>query len=1044
MRKLILVFTAVFVFILNAAAQNRTITGKVTDEKGIPVEGVTVLSPDGKQGTQTDKDGNYSISVPASVKSLNFSNVNFELLSKSLGTSLAVNVSLKSKDSKLEEVVVVGYGTQQKVKVTGAIGKVGGDKVATLATTSFDKQLAGRISGVQVVNGTGLLSAAPTIRIRGVNSITQGRDPLIVIDGIPTVGSGLFDASGPSSVATTNILADINPADIESYEVLKDGAAAAIYGSRANNGVILITTKKGRSGKLNVNYDMYMGFSNAFKIPKLLESTDFITISNEKLRNAGLPNGAFADANNTNTNWFNNIFNQNPFVQSHTLSASGGNDKSTYYMSINYLSQDGIVRTNYNRRYNFRANMEHKPNKYLKFGNNITLSRTEDNDQNNGGNALSGAMAGAMRALPNVPVYSATHPTGYNITTDNAALGSGANTRLIENNYTNIAYVLDKNIFNNQRTRVVNNLFLELTPVKGVTIRSQASVDYQTGTDFRSYDKVHGDGRSAGGSLLNQNLQSTLLIWQNYATFNKTIKRHTATLVGGVEMQRVNTQNFNGQGTTISDPFFQNINLITNTYVNQFSGGFYGKRGYQSFFGRFNYDFDSRYFLQFTFRRDGLSSLPKENQYGNFYGGAVGWRISQEKFWSQSGLDRFIDELKLKGSYAQVGNEPSDRFPYLSTYGAAPYGGISGLTANRIGNNNIRWEVSKKINYGIDMAFWKRRISLSFDIFDNKNDDQLLDVQQPPSFGIPGGIITKNIGTMQNKGFEIELGAQIVNGKDFTWKMDANFTSTSNKVITLADGQVEYTLPGPNNGVFNLIRLDNAINAFYGYKYAGVNSSNGNAVWYKEDGSLVQYHNVAGAAAGYYTLTSKDDPTLGTRTTLGNRYIIGSPLPTWFGGFTNTFGYKNLTLEVFLRYSGGNKVYNLTRQEVWNSTGFVNNGMEALQRWTTPGQVTEVPKLYYARDNQVNLNGQTNERFLEKGDFLRLQNVIFSYNVDGKRLEAASKGIVKSMRWFVQGQNLFVWTKYKGIDPENRSELGIDNASVPQLRSFTFGLNVGF
>ena len=1038
MRKSILVLSAVFVFILNAAAQNRTVTGKVTDDKGVPAEGVSVTSSDGKQGTQTDKDGKYSLSIPASVRSLNFSSVNFESQTRSLGSQLVMNIVLKPKNSQLEEVVVVGYGTQQKVKVTGSIGKVGGEKVASLATTSFDKQLAGRISGVQVVSASGLVSQAPRIRIRGVNSISQGRDPLYVIDGVPS-----FSGTN-SSVAQTNLLADINPVDIESYEVLKDGAAAAIYGSRANNGVVLITTKKGKSGKLSINYDMYMGFSNAFSVPRLLNGTDFITISNEKLKNAGLANGAFADANNTNTNWFDNIFNKNPFVQSHTLSASGGTDKALFYMSVNYLSQDGVIRTNYNRRYNFRANMEMRPNRYFKFGNNITLGRTEDNDQNNGGNALSGTMAGAMRALPNVPVYSSTHPTGYNITANNASLGSGANTRVIENNYTNIAYVLDKNIFNNQRTRVINNFYFELTPVKGVSLRTQASVDYQSGTDFQSLDKIHGDGRGANGSFFNQSLQSTILTWQNYATLNKNIKRHSLTLVVGTEMQRTTTQNFNGQGSDIADPFFQTNNLISGSYVNQFSGGFYGKRGYQSFFGRFNYDFDNRYFMQFSLRRDGLSNLPPANQYGNFFGGSLGWRISQEKFWNKTGLNKFIDDLKLRGSYAEVGNQPSAAFPYLTTYGSAPYGGPSGLSNNQIGNPNIRWETSKKINYGFDMVFGKNRFNLSFDVFKNKNDDQLLDVLQPPSFGIPGGVITKNVGTMENKGIEIELGAQLFNKKDFSWRMNINFTSSSNKVIALDQGQTELPLAGPNNGTFNILRLNNPINAFYGYKYAGVNSANGNPMWYKKDGSMVQYNNVPGAAAGYYFAINKNDPNLGVATTLGERYIVGSPLPTWFGGFSNNFTYKNFSLEVFFRYSGGNSVYNLSRQEVWNSQGFVNNGVEILNRWTKPGDLTDVPKLYYARDNLTNLNGQLNNRFLEKGDFLRLQNLVFSYTMDGKRLESLSKGVVKSMRWYVQGQNLAVWTKYTGIDPENTSELGIDNASVPQMRTFTFGLNLGF
>jgi TonB-dependent starch-binding outer membrane protein SusC len=1040
MRKIVLLVTGMLFFNLAVLAQTKTVTGKVTEEKsGAPLGGANVQAKGSETVVKTGADGSFSINVPQNTRALVVTFVGYEREEVSLGNNLTgLSIALTPFGQTGEEVVVVGYGTQKKAKVTAAISKVAGSEISNLASTSFDKQLGGRAAGVQVISNSGLVSAPPTIRVRGYNSISQGRDPLFVIDGVPTF------SGGASGVANTNVLADINPNDIESVEVLKDGAASAIYGSRAANGVVLITTKKGRSGKLSMNYDVYVGSSRAFNKPALLSATEFVTIANEKLTNAGLAAAANMNSENTNTNWLDNVFVPSPSVQSHTLSVAGGSDKSNYYMSLNYLSQEGIIRTNYNRRYNIRANMEHRPNRYIKVGNNITLSKTEDNDQNNGGNALSGAMGAAMRALPNVRIFNPANPTGYNLTAANDALGSDANTRVIENNYVNIAYVLDKNKFANDRYRIINNAFLEISPIRELSIRTQGTIDYINATDFQSLDKTHGDGRGSAGSIFNQSVQATTLTWQNYATYTKNIQRHSITAVAGVEMQRIINRNFSGSGTNISDPFFQTDNLITNTYVNQFSGGFYQKRGFQSYFGRLNYDFGSRYFASFSIRRDGLSSLAPANRYGNFYGGSLGWKVSEESFWQNSGINKIVNDFKIRGSYAQVGNVLGAAFPFLSTYGPAPYGGISGNAANRQGNPDLRWETNKKLNIGVDLSFLKNRFFLNFDYFVNKNDGQVLDELQPVSLGVPGNIITKNIGTMENKGIELTLGGDVLKKKDFSWNININYTKLNNEVLSLTQGQTEQLLAGPNNGTFNILRVGQSINAIYGYKYAGVNSGNGNAMWFKEDGSLVQYNNVSGAAAGYYGVIKADDPALGPATTLGNRYIIGSPIPTWFGGITNTVNYKNLSMEIFLRYSGGNDVYNLTRQEVWNSQGFVNNGTEVLNRWTPTNRNTDVPKLFYGRDNQVNLQGQANGRFLESGDFLRLQNLIIAYKFDNKKLEQYTKGFVKSARFFVQGQNLHVWTKYTGIDPENFTELGIDNSSVPQLRTFTFGVNVGF
>ena len=1018
----------------------KIITGKVTATNGEPLANVSILVKGTRQGTSSRQDGTYQLTVPANAKALVFSSAGFTEEEVSTGSKTIINVSLTTVEKSLQEVVVVGYGTQKKKSVTAAISKISGESIASAPVTSFDQALAGRAPGVQVTLGTGIVNAAPRIRIRGINSMTGSRDPLFVVDGSPMVSGGL------SGVANTNPLSDINPADIESVEVLKDGAATAIYGSRASNGVIMITTKKGRAGKFSVNYDAYTGISQPFRKPSLLNAQEFVTIANEKLTNAGLVPGAFMNAENTNTDWLKQVFKDNAVAQSHTLSLMGGNEKSTYYFSFNYLQQRGIIYTNYAKRFNMRASFDHKVNKFIKVGNNITISRTEDNDQNNGGNSLSGGMAAALRALPNVRVYNPGNPTGYNITPAGEALGVDSNKRVIENNYVNIKYVLDKNKFNSDKYRIITNAFLEITPLSGLAVRSQVSVDYQTGTDYNFLDPVHGDGRSAGGVIVEQNLQRSRYVWQNFLNYNKTFdSKHTVGLTAGIEMQRDVNRAYNGSAAGISDVFFASDNLITNTYATQISGGSYSKEGFQSYFGRLTYDFVNKYFLQFSVRRDGLSSLAPGNRYGNFPGGSLGWRISEEKFWKTSPLAKIINEWKLRGSYAVVGN-PLTGFPYLSSYGPAPYAAIAGNAITLVGNPSLKWETNKKIDVGTDISFMNNRFNLTVDYFVNKNDDLVLQAQTPPSIGIPGNFIFKNIGTMENKGWEFSITAAVVQSKNFSWNSSFNITTAKNTVVSLVEGITEQIVPGPNNGNFNILKTGRPVNGFFGYQYSGVNSGNGNAMWVKADGSLVQYNATTGAAAGYYLVVKPGDPSMGAVAALSStdRQVLGSPVPKWFGGWSNTINYKGIGMEVFLRFSGGNKVYNLTRQEVLNSMGFVNNGREALNRWTPANTQTDVPKLFYGRDNQINLGGQLNSRFLEKGDFLRLQNIMLFYQFNNKMLEKATGGYIKSTRFFVQAQNLGIWTKYTGIDPENTSELGIDNNSVPQLRTYTIGLNIGF
>jgi TonB-linked SusC/RagA family outer membrane protein len=837
-------------------------------------------------------------------------------------------------------------------------------------------------------------------------------------------------------VANTNALADINPADIESIDVLKDGSATAIYGSRAANGVILITTKKGRSGKSNVTYTTTFGRAKALNRFNLLNASEFITIANEKLTNASLAAAAFPNADNSSTDWQDVAMRSSANTQNHSLSLDGGNDRSTFYMSFNYSNQEGLIRTNYAKRYGLRLNIEHKVNDWLKIGNNLTVSRTEDNDQNNGGNALSGAIANALRALPNVRPFDPANTAfrGYNIKADGSALGRDANTRDIENNYTNLAFVLDQNKFNSIKNRIISNAFAEVKIIKGLTYRLQASIDYNTGTDFQGLDPLHGDGRSSGGVVFNQSLSRNRYSVQNVLTYTKSFGEHNVTAVAGYEIQRDQFSNFNAQGTAVSDNFFLSNNIISGSYSNQFSGGNFGKSGFTSLFGRINYDFRDRYFVQLSARRDGQSSLSAPNRYGTFPGVSAGWRISEEGFWTKSGLNKIANEVKIRGGYAVVGNT-LDGFPYLSTYGSARYGGLNGIAVDNLGNDALLWETNKKLNLGADFAFLRNRITLTVDWFRNVNDNLVLNAPLPVSFGVPGNSVARNIGAAQNSGFEITVGANIINKKDFTWDANINYTYTKNKINELYLNQDVF-------GTYNINRVGQPINAIFGYNFAGVNSGNGNPMYSKADGTLIQ-GNIA--TSSYFTVVKSDDPALGTATTLSaaDRSVLGNALPTYFGGISNTLRYKSFTLDFFFKYSGGNLIFNQTAQESLFNQGFTNNDRAILDRWTTAGQITNVPRLWYGRENFINLNQNATSRFVEKGDYIRLDNVSFSYTVDRNKLQKFAKGHIKSVRVFVQGQNLWLITGFSGIDPENITETGINYNVVPSARNISFGVSVG-
>lgn len=1039
MRKFLCLSVVLTLLALQSWAQH-TISGKVTDDKGIPLSNVSVQVKGTNAGTVTQADGSYTITVPSNARTLVFSSIGLGTQEISIGNKNSITVQLTSADKSMQEVVVVGYGgTQKKSQVTASISKVDPTPIASLVTPSVDKQLGGRAAGVQVTNPSGLVNQPPRIRIRGVNSISGSRDPLFVLDGVPILSGGY------SGVTSDNLLADINPADIESVEVLKDGAAAAIYGSRAVNGVVIITTKKGsRSGAPKINYSATFGYAKPYNKFDLLSGDEFVTIANEKLAAGNTPAAAF-NPNHINTDWQDVVFRDVAKSQIHNLSVEGSTDKTNYFLSFNYSNQEGIVITNAAKRYAIRANLEQRINNWLKISNYITLSRSEDFNQNNGGNSLSGAIYNAIRALPDVSPYDTANKkfSGYNVTADGKALGMGNNTRLIDNNNTNIAYVLANNKFKSTKHRIIDNLGLDIKPFSWLTFTSRANIDYVTLNDFESLNPLHGDGQSVGGDLFNQAGNTLRWTLQNYFNANKQFGSHSISATIGTEYTDQNSNSYYGEGTGVADPFYMQRNIISNSYTTQFSGGSYSEGpSFLSYFGRVNYDYKGKYFLQASFRRDGLSRFAPDKRWGNFPGISLGYRISQEDFFQGSGIKNVLNDVKLRASYAKVGNQniAGGNFAFLNLYGLAPYGSLSGIAASQVGNNNLTWETSNKLDVGADLAFLNDRINLSADYFNNRNNGLVLSAPLPVSLGVPGNSILRNIGDMRNTGVELSLNAGIVRNGDFRWDFGVNFTTQNNKVLSLYQNK-DQNVTGGSGGTYAILRVGEPLNALYGYRYAGVNPVNGNPMYYKADGTKIQGDV---ATTKYYTINA--DGTVGTQTTLSgaDQVILGNSLVKWFGGITNTLSYKGFSLDMLWRYAGGNKIMNVTRQESLLNMGFTNSGTEILNRWTKPGQVTDVPRIWYGRDNFINLTNSTNSRFVENGDFIRLDNLQISYNLDRSVLRRITKDGVKSIRLYVQGQNLFVITKYKGLDPDNIGEQGVDYNTVPSAKTISFGLNVGF
>jgi TonB-linked SusC/RagA family outer membrane protein len=1031
MKKLLL---SVFVFLfvaITAIAQERVVTGTVTSaEDNKPLPGASVKVRGTKTGVSTGADGKYTLKVAANA-TLEFSSIGFVSQSKNVGSASTLNASLMSDAQSLGEVVVLGYGTVSKKDNTASISKITGAQIAEVAVPSFDRALAGRATGVQVITPSGLLGQAPQIRIRGVNSISSGTSPLIVVDGVPSISGNV------GGFTSANALADINQNDIESIDILKDGAATAIYGSRAANGVILITTKRGKNGT-QFSYDGFASVANVSSRFDLMNADEFVTIANERFTNAGqaglarpTPDGA---GGFVNTDWQNQVF-QQAFQQNHAISASGGTDNTKYYFSLGYSDQEGAIVTNSLERFTLRANVDQKINKFLKFGLTTGLTSQRNLGPLAGSNNLSGNTFAAMRMLPNVTVFNPADPTGFNITPDRRALGQGANLGPISDNIPNIMFVLQNNVRRAQTYRMLGSTYLEANIMDGLKFKTQIGIDASYADDFIYTDPRAGDGLSQNGSISQAYSPFLRWNWQNILSYTKSFNNaHNLDVTLVSEQQKQRSSFFQSTVANLSDIFF-NQNITSGTFVTPTSAGGLTLNGIDSYLARASYNYKGKYYLGASVRRDGLSALPRETRVGYFPGASFAWRATEESFFKNSGLSKIISDLKIRGSVAEVGNTDIGSFPYLGTYGAAIYGTQSGIAFNNTGNPELRWEAQQTYDVGIDLGLFNNRINIVAAYWRKDNKDIILSAPTPPSIGIPGNSISRNVGSIRNDGFEFALNADVLGERKVKWNASFNFSTQRNQVMALVNGQDII-------GDYNIIRVGESINSIFGFQYMGVNPANGNPLWQKANGAVIQ-GNIANST--YFGYDPANPGTLGAQSSLvsSDRRILGNSLPTFFGGFNNTVTYNNFDLNVFLRFQGGNYIMNRTRQDLLNMN-FVNGGREALGRWQSPSNPGDgqTPRLWASRHAFINQEGASSTRFVERGDFLRLDNVSLGYKFSP---EIAKKLGMGKLRVYASAQNLFVLTKYTGLDPEtNTSGAGVDWNGNPQLRTFTFGLNVGF
>jgi len=998
-----------------ANQQGKKVTGKVTDSNGGSLPGVSVVVKGTTTGVTTDNSGSFSLSNIPENATLQFSFVGMKNQETIVGGKTTINVTLTEEAIGLEEVVAIGYGTQKKRELTGAVGSISQEDLATIPITRFDQALQGRIAGVNITQ-SGQPGGDVNIRIRGIGTLNNN-SPLIVIDGIPVFGD--------------NGLKSLNPNDIKSIEVLKDGASSAIYGTRAANGVVIVTTKRGKSGMAKIEYNGVYSIQTVANKLNVLNGEQYALLQNEARAAQGVDplTPDWWDPANiegaANTNWQNQIFRIAP-MKEHSLTVSGGTEKANYLVSGNYLDQKGVIKQSDFKRYSLRVNTDAKVLNIINIGTSLLFSNTTQNLRGNGS-----IVNTAMDYSPLIPVNF-----------QDGTWGASQGDKDLYSGGINPVASLDLGTNANNNYGVLANFFSEIEILKGLKYRFSYSINLIDGRNnsfMPSYN--HGPSTFASqASVSVSNSRRMEYIAENILSYNHTFnQKHDLSLTAVYSGQETKFNSETGSATGLisnSTPYLTDNTGIYN--VNSEASGF----SLLSYVGRANYSYDGKYLFSATVRQDGSSRFGKNNPWGTFPAFSAGWRISQEAF--MSGLD-FISDMKLRGSWGKSGNQEIGNYAFLASLGnnfnyvlGSSQTLASGVGPISLENPDLKWETSTQTNIGIDLALFDSKFTFSANYYYKRTNDILLQVPIPRSSGV-AVYPTQNRGSMENKGLEFEMGyRKKIN--DFMFEVAGNISTNQNKVLSLVDGNsiIDGTIVGAGlarggEGI-TITREGVPIGSFYGYIMDGIFQNRAEIDNAPSQGG--------GTRPGDVKFLNIDDSN--NLVDVNDRTIIGNPFPDFTYGLTLNFSYKAVELNMFFQGVQGNEIYNGVRAIYANMYDLGNNLTEVQGRWRGEGTSNTVPRAIKFDPNQ---NGRVSTRWIEDGSYMRLKNLTLGYNLPNSLLEKLN---IQKAKIFATAINVFTLTKYTGIDPEisernnNSKFAGIDFSTYPFARTITFGINVTF
>ncbi len=985
-------------------AQDKAVSGRVTaDEDGSALPGVSVVLKGTTSGTVTDIDGNFKVNVPDGT-TLIFSFIGFSTQEVLVGNQEIVNIVMLGDVTQLSEVVVTGYSTTTQKKLLSSVSVIDEKDIQNVPLTDINQIMQGRAPGVRVTAPSGQPGAQQNIRIRGTGSITAGRGPIYVLDGI-IISNGDFT----TSTQTADVLSNINPGDIENITVLKDASATALYGARASNGVVLITTKKGSVGKTKITAKLQYGTTEPlignFEMMTAQQQWDY---ERQLMVNSGFDQPTIdatrpASMLDNTTDWVDAAF-KTGSTSNFELQASGGNEKTRFFMSGGSYFQDGTLIESDFRRYTARLNLDHDATDLITVGVNFNVSYT---DQLNAtaGNRFASPLLGAF---VNTPTQSAINPA-------TGELYTGQEPEFAIFTSDNFLYSAPRNPVRNNTLRTLGKAYITLNLTDNIRVTQNLNIDFIGITENVFQDPTTNDGAADNGQIGNDYNQAITFTSQTLVNFEKQIgEDHSIDGVAGFEYQKNERDNFVAGGKGLATGQLKTINSTATADATDVAG-FQTAYAFISYLVNANYNYKEKYFFGASFRYDGSSRFGEDNQWAPFWSVAGSWRFADEDFMSNM---TWLTDGKLRVSYGTSGNADIGNYASLGTYGyGAAYNGIPGSQPNQISNPALSWEKSNSINIGLDLGFIQNRLTASFDFYKRQSTDLLLNVPLSRTTGFASSL--QNVGSMENTGLEMLISAVIID-KAFNWTLDFNAAWNTNKIVTLPKG--EDILNGSQ-----IYREGEPVRSWYVQEWAGVNTADGTPLW--NEGGFDTDGNFTGEGLTTTGVYGQAD-----------RYLVGNAEPKYSGGLNNTFSYKGISLGLFTTFVQGNLVYNSSRRFIesdgqrfgWNH--LVSNGEDT---WQNPGDVASRPQGLVGGNNSAN---SRSTRYFEDGSFFRLRNVTLGYSIP--RSVLGNSGF-SAVNVYVTGQNLWIATEYTGFDPE-MAENGQEFFRYPVGRSFTVGLDLTF